>query len=63
MESTRQEKSAKYVNRGLRYMNEFDALAKDNHEGTEVSFNFEKLHVCNFKQMINTSMKITGQCQ
>ena len=44
-------------------MNEFDALAKDNHEETEVSFNLEKLHVCNFKQMINTSMKITGQCK
>ena len=58
-----QEKSAKYVNRGLRYMNEFDALAKGNHEETEISFNLEKVHVYNFKQMINASMKFTGQCK
>ena len=58
-----QEKSAKYVNRGLRYMNEFDALAKGNHEETAISFNLEKVHVYNFKQMLNASMKFTGQCK
>ena len=58
-----QEKSVKYVNRGLRYMNEFDELAKDNHKETEISFNLEKVLVYNFKQMINASMKFTGQCK
>ena len=38
-----QEKSARYVNRGLRYMNKFDALDKDNHEETEIFFNLEKV--------------------
>ena len=38
-----QEKSARYVSRGLRYMNEFDALLKDNHEETKISFNLEKV--------------------
>ena len=32
-----QEKSVRYVNRGLRYMNEFDAQGEDNREQTEIS--------------------------
>ena len=35
-----QEKSARYVNRGLRYMNKFDAQNEDNRE---ISFNLEKV--------------------
>ena len=42
-----QEKSVKYVNRGLRYMNEFDAQGEDNRE---ISFNLEKVYVHNFRQ-------------
>ena len=37
-----QKKSVKYVNRGLRYMNEFDSLIKDNRDENEISFNVEK---------------------
>ena len=38
-----QKKSAKYVNRGLRYMNKFDSLVKDNSEEKEIAFNMEKV--------------------
>ena len=38
-----QKKSVKYVNRGLRYMNEFDSLIKDNRDENEISFNVEKV--------------------
>ena len=37
-----QKKSVKYVNRGLRYVNEFDSLIKDNRDENEISFNVEK---------------------
>ena len=55
-----QEKSVKYVNRGLRYMNEIDAQGKDNRKQTEVSFNLEKVYVYNFGQMINVSTSLGG---
>ena len=57
-----QEKSVKYVNRGLRYMNEFDAQGEDNREQTEISFNLEKVCVYNFgqKKMINVSTLLGG---
>ena len=55
-----QEKSVKYVNRGLRYMNEFDAQGEDNREQTEISFNLEKLCVYNFGQVINVSTLLGG---
>ena len=38
------EKSAKYVNKGLRYMNKIDALDQENNDRTkEISFNMEKV--------------------
>ena len=38
------EKSAKYVNKGLRYMNKIDALDQENNDRTkEISFNVEKV--------------------
>ena len=40
-----QEKSFKYVNRGLRYMNEFDAQGEDNRE---ISFNLEKVYTFSY---------------
>ena len=43
-----QEKSAKYVNRGLRYVDKYDALGKDNREETEISFNLEKVFCVQF---------------
>ena len=52
-----QEKSVKYVNRGLRYMNEFDAQGEDNHE---ISFNLEKVCVYNFRQVIIVSTLLGG---
>ena len=55
-----QEKSVKYVNRGLRYMNEIDAQGEDNREQTEISFNLEKVYVYNFGQMINVSTSLGG---
>ena len=56
-----QEKSVKYVNRGLRYMNEFDAQGEDNREQTEISFNLEKVCVYNFGQKkINVSTLLGG---
>ena len=55
-----QEKSVKYVNRGLRYMNEIDAQSEDNCEQTEISFNLEKVYVYNFGQMINVSTSLGG---
>ena len=38
-----QKRSVKYVNRGLRYMNKFDSLVKDNGEEKEIAFNMEKV--------------------
>ena len=55
-----QEKSVKYVNRGLRYMNEIDAQGEDNREQTKISFNLEKVYVYNFGQMINVSTSLGG---
>ena len=55
-----QEKSVKYVNRGLRYMNEIDAQGEDNREQTEISFNLEKVYVYNFGQMTNVSTSLGG---
>ena len=52
-----QEKSVKYVNRGLRYMNEFDTQGEDNRE---ISFNLEKVYVYNFRQVINVSTLLGG---
>ena len=54
-----QEKSVKHVNRGLRYMNEFDVQGEDNRE---ISFNLEKVCVYNFgqKKMINVSTLLGG---
>ena len=52
-----QEKSVKYVNRGLRYMNEFDTQGEDNRE---ISFNLEKVYVYNFRQEINVSTLLGG---
>ena len=37
-----QKKSAKYVNRGLRDINEFDSLIKNNRDENEILFNVEK---------------------
>ncbi len=43
------EKSAKYVNKGLRYLDEIGALDQDNHQATEISFKMEKVcFVCIF---------------
>ena len=55
----RQEKSAKYVNRGRRYMNEFDAQGEDNLEQTEISFNLEK--VCIQFRTNDKRFKIIGR--
>ena len=55
-----QEKSVKYVNRGLRYMNEIDEQGEDNRKQTEISFNLEKVYVYNFGQMINVSTSLGG---
>ena len=52
-----QEKSVKYVNRGLHYMNEFDTQGEDNRE---ISFNLEKVYVYNFRQVINVSTLLGG---
>ena len=38
-----QKRSARHVNKGLRYMNSFDALRKENHEETKILFNIEKV--------------------
>ena len=59
-----QEKSVKYVNRGLRYMNEFDAQGEDNREQTEISFNLEKVCVYSFGQKKNDKrFNIIGRCK
>ena len=38
-----QKRSARHVNKGLRYMNSFDVLRKKNHEETKILFNIEKV--------------------
>ncbi len=44
-----QEKSARYVNKGHRYLDEIGALVQDNQQATEISFNLEKVcFACEF---------------
>jgi hypothetical protein len=41
-----QGKSAKYVNKGHRYLDEIAALDQDNQQATEISFQMEKVCFC-----------------
>ena len=49
-----QSKSAKYVDKGLRYLDEIGALNKDeHHESLEINFKMEKVSLCaNFRAVI-----------
>ena len=49
-----QNKSSKYVDKGLRYLDEIDALNKDeHHESLEINFKMEKVSWCaNFRAVI-----------